>query len=102
MTAITCRRDAEKKCFASYVWTKRGSILPLFREHVVDEAMPHLFIISDEFAELRTQKPEFLSSLVSIARVGRSLGIHLILATQKSSDVVTDQISANAKSPSSA
>ena len=54
----------------------------LYREHQVEEALPHLFIISDEFAELKSQQPEFMQELISTARIGRSLGIHLILATQ--------------------
>ncbi|WP_158587434.1 FtsK/SpoIIIE domain-containing protein [Neobacillus notoginsengisoli] len=68
-----------------------------FREGIVDEPLQHLFIISDEFAELKTQQPEFMQKLVSAARIGRSLGVHLILATQKPSGVVDDQIWANSK-----
>ncbi|MBK0084621.1 type VII secretion protein EssC, partial [Lactococcus sp. S64] len=41
---------------------------------------------------------EFLDELTSVARIGRSLGVHLILATQKPDGVVNDQIDANAKS----
>ena len=69
----------------------------LYREGLIDEPMAHLFIISDEFAELKSQQPEFLSELVSTARIGRSLGVHLILATQKPSGVVNDQIWSNSK-----
>ena len=68
-----------------------------FREGKIDEPMPHLFIISDEFAELKAQQPEFMDDLISAARIGRSLGIHLILATQKPSGVVNDQIWSNTK-----
>lgn len=69
----------------------------LYREGVVKEPLQHLFIISDEFAELKTQQPEFMAQLVSAARIGRSLGVHLILATQKPSGVVDDQIWSNSK-----
>ena len=69
----------------------------LYREGLIDEPMSHLFIISDEFAELKSQQPEFLAELVSTARIGRSLGVHLILATQKPSGVVSDQIWSNSK-----
>lgn len=69
----------------------------LYREGVVKEPLQHLFIISDEFAELKAQQPEFMDQLVSAARIGRSLGIHLILATQKPSGVVDDQIWSNSK-----
>lgn len=69
----------------------------LYREGTVDEPLQHLFIISDEFAELKTQQPEFMTQLISAARIGRSLGVHLILATQKPSGVVDDQIWSNSR-----
>lgn len=61
------------------------------------EYLSHLIIISDEFAELKTQNPEFIDKLVSLARIGRSLGIHLILCTQKPSGIVDSQIWSNSK-----
>lgn len=69
----------------------------LYRAGKVDEPMPHLFIISDEFAELKKQEPEFMDELISTARIGRSLGVHLILATQKPGGVVNDQIWSNTR-----
>jgi len=69
----------------------------LYRDGVVDEPMPHLIIVSDEFAELKDQQPDFMDDLVSTARIGRSLGVHLILATQKPSGVVDAQIWSNSK-----
>jgi len=68
-----------------------------FKEGKLKEPMPHLFIICDEFAELKSQQPEFMDNLISAARIGRSLGVHLILATQKPSGVVNDQIWSNTK-----
>jgi S-DNA-T family DNA segregation ATPase FtsK/SpoIIIE len=69
----------------------------LYRENKVSEPLQHLFIISDEFAELKTNQPEFMEQLVSAARIGRSLGVHLILATQKPSGIVDDQIWSNSR-----
>lgn len=69
----------------------------LYRAGKVDTPLPHLFIISDEFAELKQQEPEFMNQLISTARIGRSLGVHLILATQKPAGVVNDQILSNTK-----
>lgn len=69
----------------------------LFREGKAQEPLPHLIIISDEFAELKKEQPEFIKELVSTARVGRSLGIHLILATQKPAGVVDDEIWSNSR-----
>lgn len=59
--------------------------------------IPHLFIIIDEFAELKREEPEFMHELISVAQVGRSLGVHLILATQKPSGTVDDNIWSNSK-----
>jgi S-DNA-T family DNA segregation ATPase FtsK/SpoIIIE len=47
------------------------------------DPMPHLLIIVDEFAELLANRPDFLDLFVTIGRVGRSLGMHLLLATQR-------------------
>lgn len=69
----------------------------LYRKGLVDRPISHLFIISDEFAELKDQRPEFMDQLISTARIGRSLGVHLILATQKPAGVVNDQIWSNSK-----
>ena len=59
--------------------------------------IPHMFIIVDEFAELKREEPEFMKELISVAQVGRSLGVHLILATQKPSGTVDDNIWSNSK-----
>lgn len=69
----------------------------LYRNNIVKEPVPHLFIVSDEFAELKMQQPEFMDQLISAARIGRSLGVHLILATQKPAGVVNDQIWSNSR-----
>lgn len=71
--------------------------LDLYRQGKVTEPCPHLFIVADEFAELKQQQPDFMDELISAARIGRSLGVHLILATQKPSGVVNDQIWSNSR-----
>ena len=68
-----------------------------YKEGKLKQAIPHLFIVCDEFAELKSQQPEFMDNLISVARIGRSLGVHLILATQKPSGVVNDQIWSNTR-----
>ena len=69
----------------------------LYHEGVLKEPIPHLLIICDEFAELKQQQAEFMDELVSVARIGRSLGVHLILATQKPAGIVNDQIRSNSR-----
>ena len=68
-----------------------------YNEGRLDEPISHLFIICDEFAELKVNQPDFMDDLISVARIGRSLGVHLILATQKPSGVVNDQIWSNTR-----
>lgn len=67
----------------------------LYYEQRVSVSLAHLIIICDEFAELKSQQPMYMDQLISTARIGRSLGIHLILATQKPSGIVNDQIWSN-------
>ncbi|MCD7100901.1 FtsK/SpoIIIE domain-containing protein [Pseudoclavibacter sp. 13-3] len=57
---------------------------------------PTLVIVVDEFAALVADVPEFVTGIVDIAARGRSLGVHLILATQRPSGVVNDNLRANA------
>jgi S-DNA-T family DNA segregation ATPase FtsK/SpoIIIE len=57
--------------------------------------LPRLLVIIDEFATLATELPDFVSSLVGIAQRGRSLGVHLLLATQRPSGAVNENIRAN-------
>ena len=57
--------------------------------------MPRLLIVIDEFAALVAELPDFVTGLVDIARRGRSLGVHLILATQRPAGVVSAEIKSN-------
>lgn len=66
-----------------------------YKNGTAKSPLPHLIIIVDEFAELRAEQPEFMKKLISAARIGRSLGVHLILATQKPAGQVDDQIWSN-------
>lgn len=68
-----------------------------FKDNKLTQALPHLIIVIDEFAQLKSQHPEFMAKLVDVAQVGRSLGIHLILATQRPSGVIDPQIWSNSK-----
>ncbi len=59
------------------------------------EPMPRLLLVVDEFAMLAKEYPDVLKALVSVAAVGRTLGVHMILATQRPAGVVNDDILAN-------
>jgi S-DNA-T family DNA segregation ATPase FtsK/SpoIIIE len=61
----------------------------------VTEAPPSLVIVVDEFAALVQEVPEFVEGVVNVAQRGRSLGLHLILATQRPAGVIKDNLRAN-------
>ncbi len=57
--------------------------------------LPRLLVVIDEFAALYAEIPEFMTALLDIAQRGRSLGVHLLLATQRPAGVVSEGIKAN-------
>jgi DNA segregation ATPase FtsK/SpoIIIE, S-DNA-T family len=61
------------------------------------EPLPRLVVVIDEFATMVKELPDFIDSLVGVAQRGRSLGVHLILATQKPSGAVNDNIRTNTR-----
>ncbi len=66
-----------------------------YRRHVDATVLPRLVVVIDEFAALAKELPDFLAALIGVAQRGRSLGVHLILATQRPAGVVNDDIRAN-------
>ncbi|MBE6853025.1 MAG: type VII secretion protein EssC [Ruminococcus sp.] len=97
LAAIRSEITRRQKLFSELNISHIDTYMQFFRDGKTDEGMPHIIIICDEFAELKKEQPEFISQLVSTARVGRSLGLHLILATQKPSGVVDDEIWSNSR-----
>ncbi|MEU3790526.1 FtsK/SpoIIIE domain-containing protein [Streptomyces fructofermentans] len=67
----------------------------LVRRDPTHRPLPRLLIVIDEFASMVRDLPDFVTGLVNIAQRGRSLGIHLLLATQRPSGVVSPEIRAN-------
>ncbi|MFD3976677.1 type VII secretion protein EccCa [Streptomyces cyaneofuscatus] len=47
------------------------------------DPLPHLFVVIDEFGELLTAKPDFIDLFLSVGRIGRSIGVHLLLSSQR-------------------
>lgn len=97
LLSIKSELKRRQKLLAKYDISSYIEYQKLYKTRQVEEPLPHLIIVSDEFAELKAEKPEFMKELVSTARVGRSLGVHLILATQKPAGVVNDQIWSNSR-----
>ena len=97
LLSIKAELDKRKRLFAEHKVNKIDQYIALCKSGQAQEPLPHLIIIVDEFAELKADQPEFMQELISAARIGRSLGVHLILATQKPAGQVNEQIWSNSK-----
>lgn len=97
LASINSELKRRQRLFDRYEVSHIDDYTTLYKNGVALEPLPHLFLISDEFAELKSEEPEFIRELVSTARIGRSLGVHLILATQKPGGIIDEQIWSNAR-----
>ncbi len=69
--------------------------LATLRKAAPNASLPRLVVVVDEFAALVAEQSAFLHALVGVAQRGRSLGVHLLLATQRPQGVISDDIRAN-------
>lgn len=97
MISIKSENMRRQRLFSEYGVNNINLYTRLYKNNETKIPIPHLFIIIDEFAELKREEPDFMRELISVAQVGRSLGVHLILATQKPSGTVDDNIWSNSK-----
>lgn len=97
LLSIRAELRKRQECFARENVNHIDNYIKKYKAGECSTPLPHLILIVDEFAELKSDQPEFMKELISTARIGRSLGVHLILATQKPSGVVNDQIWSNSK-----
>ncbi len=91
--ALSCL-DAELRYREERLRTAGVSDITAFPRSDTDP-LPRLLVAIDEFAALAKELPEFIDALVGIAQRGRSLGVHLLLATQRPSGVISENIKAN-------
>lgn len=97
LKSIKAELQKRQRLFAEADVNHIDKYIKKYKMGEVDTPLPHLIIIVDEFAELKAEQPEFMKELISAARIGRSLGVHLILATQKPSGQVNEQIWSNSR-----
>lgn len=97
LLSIKAELVKRQEMFSRYGVNHINDYIRLYKSGKADKPMPHLIMIVDEFAELKAEFPDFMKELISAARIGRTLGVHLILATQKPSGVVDAQIWSNSK-----
>ena len=87
--------SAELKYREHVLHRKRAKDLASLEEDGDPDAPPSLVIVVDEFAALVKEVPDFVDGVVNVAQRGRSLGLHLILATQRPAGVIRDNLRAN-------
>lgn len=97
MISIKSENRRRQKLFAKCGVNHIDAYTRLYKSGGVSLPVPHLLLIIDEFAELKREEPDFMAELISVAQVGRSLGVHLILSTQKPGGTVDDNIWSNAR-----
>ncbi len=97
MISIKSENMRRQRIYSEYGVNHINLYTKLYKNKEAAHPLPHLFIIIDEFAELKREEPEFIRELISVAQVGRSLGMHLILATQKPGGIVDDNIRSNSR-----
>lgn len=97
MVSLRSENERRMRIFQEYGINHIDQYTKLIKNREASEPIPHLLIVIDEFAELKREESDFMSELVSIAQVGRSLGVHLILATQKPSTTVDANIWSNSR-----
>lgn len=97
LKSIKAELQKRQRLFAEADVNHIDKYIRKYKDGEVSTPLPHLIIIVDEFAELKAEQPEFMKELISAARIGRSLGVHLILATQKPSGQVNEQIWSNSR-----
>lgn len=97
LASIKAELIRRQRLFKDAKVEKINEYIRLFKSGAVTVPLPHLIILVDEFAELKAAHPEFMSELISAARIGRSLGAHLILATQKPAGQVSEDIWSNSR-----
>ena len=97
LKSIDAELKKRQRLFAQFDVNHVDAYMKLYKSKQADTPIPHLIMIVDEFAELKREHPDFMAKLISTARIGRSLGVHLILATQKPAGVVDNQIWSNSK-----
>lgn len=97
LVALEKELERRKELLNAHGVTNIAAYKQLLRSGKVTEAMPYLFVVIDEFAEFKVQFPEFMTVVDRIFAIGRTLGVHMILLTQKPSGVVDEKMNANTR-----
>ena len=95
LVALENELSRRKALFDEYQVKNISAYQKLYHEGKAETSVSYLFIIIDEFAEFKAQFPEFMTVVDRVFAIGRTLGVHMLLLTQKPSDVIDAKMSAN-------
>lgn len=97
LASIKSENERRQRLFRRAEVNHVSDYTKLFKNGKVSEPIPHLLLVVDEFAELKKEEPEFMQEIISLAQIGRSLGVHLVLSTQKPAGTIDDKIWSNTR-----
>lgn len=95
LIALENELSRRKALFDVYKVKKIEEYQKLYHEGKADTSLSYLFIVIDEFAEFKSQFPDFIPVIDRVFAIGRALGVDMLLLTQKPSDVVNAKMNAN-------
>ena len=97
LIALENELTRRKALLDRYQVSNIAAYLNLFRKGQATEPLPYLFLVIDEFSEFKLRFPDFMQVVNRIFAIGRTLGVHIILLTQKPASVVDDKMTANTR-----
>ena len=95
LASLSSERENRMRKFNQCGVNHIDAYIAKYKNGEVKDPMPHIILVVDEFARLKEAYKSFIKELVNLASTGRSLGIHLILATQDPGSCVDDEIKTN-------
>ena len=95
LASLSSERENRLRKFSNCGVNHIDAYIAKYKKGEVKDPMPHIILVVDEFAQLKKEYKSFIDEIVKIAATGRSIGIHLILATQDPGSSVDDEIKVN-------
>lgn len=95
LIALRAELQRRKRLFDNAGTNNISGYLKLYRSGKVSEPLSYLFVIIDEYAEFKSNFPDFTAEVNSLFRTGRALGVHIILLTQNPAGVISDESESN-------
>ncbi len=97
LIALRAELQRRKKLFDRAGTNNISGYLKLYRAGKVKESLSYLFVVIDEYAEFKSNFPDFTAEINSLFRTGRALGVHIILLTQNPEGVISGESESNVR-----